>query len=224
MLLIFGLDQEGKKIKKVLPACGCDKEVLKGWLLNYKKIKKSQVSITNHYHSVKEHGKRLLAETRELELLLVKDEALTGEESRRFKELLSDFTKTKPLLDFEFVISRADKEIHLTLQGLERLGLDYLKGKSDKLILQSEVENLLALIKEALDKEKPDLAKLAVFYLNHSDRELEEISYTSRLMLIDEVYEKEYIQPVVEPVQIAVQRGLLAGRDAREYLDGIIAI
>ena len=66
--------------------------------------------------------------------------------------------------DHEFLVSKEDQEFHSTYDTILRLGMKALNASDQKLLLQSEIENLLALLKENLEKEEPKIEALTFYY------------------------------------------------------------
>ena len=64
------------------------------------------------------------------------------------------------------------------------------------MILQSEVENLLALTKEALDKEWPSFKAMAYFYLNHDDKEISDLPHADKVARVTDLYMNEFYNPM----------------------------
>ena len=77
-------------------------------------------------------------------------------------------------------------------------------GKRERLILQSEVENLMAITKEALGKEWPEFRELAYFYLNHTDRELLELPHADKVCFVKKLYAEEFYNPMKQVVETAL--------------------
>ena len=111
--------------------------------------------------------------------------------------------KRKNTYIHEFLVSKEDKDFHLTYETMIKL-IDQFDGSGDHaIILQSETENLLAMIKEDLEKEIPDMLALTYFYIVGSDRELVDLPPKERLEKIKRVYEMEFIRPMERQLTIA---------------------
>jgi hypothetical protein len=108
--------------------------------------------------------------------------------------------------DHEFLISREDSEFHSTYDTILRLGTRALESSSQRLILQSEVENLQDLLRENLAKDAPDPRKLTLFYQYGTDSELAVLAPTDRLAKIERVYEARFSRPILQLLAEAVQR------------------
>lgn len=215
-MFFWVLDQYGREIKKAAKAQKVERATIRKWLKFYKKVRKNAPFVTNHYHQVRTNAQKILADTRELEQILIQalldpDEKMTKADGQRMKELLEEFRKTQSKLDFQFLIGKEDKEIHSTISSLINLGPEYIAGNADPLMMQSEVENLIAMICEGIEKEKPDLFELASFYVNHSDADLEELSHSMQLEKVHEVFQEEFLEPI-----LPIVKGMMAKRYATQ--------
>ena len=83
--------------------------------------------------------------------------------------------------DHEFLVSKEDQEFHSTYDTILRLGMKALNASDQKLLLQSEIENLLALLKENLEKEEPKIEALTFYYQLGSDQELAQLPPAEKL-------------------------------------------
>lgn len=61
------------------------------------------------------------------------------------------------MFDDEFLISKVDTDFHTTLDSVVKQGERYLSSFDNGIILQSEIENLIHLTNEGLERKKPDL-------------------------------------------------------------------
>lgn len=218
MVFLFGLDETGKKLKKALKAAGADMSVVRPWLKSYIFVRKNARPTEEHYKSAKQAAEHVLSEAGEMEKLLVNRELLTESDKQSFARILEGLAADKKKLDFEFVISEADKDVHLTMDAILDMGPKFLKGEetANPLILQSEVENLLGVVKDRLNKETPNLFFLACYYLNHKDSELEDMSYTSRLMYVDDIFHKEFAEPILATLETARRQAEAWKKEASE--------
>lgn len=194
-------DEYGKKIKKAPGLSAENKRIARSWLKFYAKVKKKVPVVTNHYHLVRNEAGKLLADARELEQLLIgammrTEEQLNEEEKHQISDIIEDMKKIRPHLDSNFLIGKEDQEIHATIEGLIQMQTDLLSGKTDILIAQSEVENLMEMLYEGIEKEKPDLFELSSFYVQHTDHELAELPHRKQLERIHELYLEEFADPI----------------------------
>ena len=75
--------------------------------------------------------------------------------------------------------------------------------QKDKLILQSEVENLLAVTKEALEKEWPTFRAMAYFYIERTDKEIIEMPHAEKVSTVQRIYEDEFVKPMIQVLEHA---------------------
>ena len=68
------------------------------------------------------------------------------------------------------------------------------------------MENLIALLKENLENEKPSAWKLCFYTLNHGEQELMELPPAEKLNCIDNTYQKEFLQPIIALLVFAIDR------------------
>ncbi len=198
--MFLGFDDSLKAIKKELKGLGADTGLLRDWQKSYDKVRKQSPILENKYEQVRSELEQVQKLLEELEQLLSGGELAKAMEQSAVREQLALCSKQmKQYQDHftqELLIGKEDREFHLTYSTLIRLcGQKKQEGK-DLLILQSEVENLLAIIKEALEKGKPDFRALAYFYLGHEERELVELPHQEKLALIETIYEREFIRPI----------------------------
>lgn len=191
---MFG--REGlKELKEALAACGCDMNTFKSWQRQYEKLIKQMPSVRAQYENALFTTQEVYVIAQELEKMIVdRGEAVRKE----FAGMLKNLKKVKNTFDHEFIISREDREFHSTFDSILKLGVKALDDAQQRLILQSEIENLLALLKENLEKEEPQLYALCFFYQEHSDQELMELPPSKRVERIVEQYQNEFVKPIVQ--------------------------
>ena len=96
----------------------------------------------------------------------------------------------------EFLISKEDAGFHSTFASIISLCEKGKRKISDGLILQSEVENLIALTEEALEKEWPEYRAMAFYYIERSDKEIFDLPHTDKVAKVRRVYENEFLKPL----------------------------
>ena len=94
------------------------------------------------------------------------------------------------------LIGKEDKEFHLTYQTILTLCSSGRKTQKEVLILQSEVENILAVTEEALQKDWPDFRAMAYFYLNRTDKEIFDLPHGDKVAEVNRIYEVEFLEPM----------------------------
>lgn len=194
--MIFGGDEEVKKIKAAFVAANADMSLVRPWLKVYERTRKDALICMGRYFRGKENLERLLAELNELEEMIRQCEILEGNRKLRFLDIIKDFKKLQGTFDDEFLISKEDKDFHTTLEAIVKLGPLYANKQENGVIFQSEIENLIALSKEGLERERPELFALTFFYLNHNNEELSELNFSQKIERVMEVYQNDFIAPI----------------------------
>lgn len=223
---MFGKNDELDRIKEALEAVECDMSVFKSWQKQYDKVNRQWISVQDQYEKARLATRQVEADTRSMEKMLNGEEV---EDRKEFARLLKNLKQRQNGFDHEFLISREDQEFHSTYDTILRLGVKALEVPADKIILQSEIENLLALLRENLEKEAPDPRHLCYYYLTGTDQALAKLPPAERLDRITRVYEHEFMEPILEMVELAIrradeQRTLLLGKEnrrSRKVLDAI---
>lgn len=192
---MFGRD-DLKEIREALQICGCDMNTFKHWQRKYEKLVKQMPSVREEYESALRTTQEVYVTAQELEKFIVLGPVQEYDEVRECSSLLKELKKVQNSFDHEFIISREDKEFHSTYDSILKLGAKALENSQQRLILQSETENLLALLKENLEKEEPPLQALCFFYQEHSDRELVELPPAGRMERIMGIYREEFLAPI----------------------------
>jgi hypothetical protein len=195
---MFGEDEEVRKLKRQLKSAGCDMSVVKTWQKQLGWIKKQKKSIYGGYTAARENLVRVDTIVRRMEQMLTEKGFWTKERMREIKSLRKELKKLFGSFHNEFLVSQDDKDFHLTYQSILRLA-DSFDGKNDnRILLLSEVENLLGRLAENLEKEQPDPVRLTYFYYKHKDAELSELPAAGKLVRILNVYEEEFLQPLLD--------------------------
>lgn len=195
--MLFGEDSL-KILKKELKNAGADMSFVKGWQKSFDKVKKGSVQIEVQYTQVKRELEQVYTILKRMEQTLITMKSNLEDPS--YKGILSDSTRElkKYLGHFnhEFLISKEDKEFHLTYQTILSLCAKGFKEPKDVLIMQSEVENILAVTEEALEKEWPSFRAMAYFYLNRTDKEIFDLPHLDKVSEVNRIYEIEFLAPM----------------------------
>jgi hypothetical protein len=195
---MFGEDEAVRNFKRQMKTAGCDMTVVKTWQKQLKWIRKQKKSIYGGYTVARESLVRVDTIVRRMEQMLTEKGFWTKERMREIKSLRKELKKLSDSFHNEFLVSKDDKDFHLTYQSILRLA-DSFDGKNDnRILLLSEVENLLGRLAENLEKEQPDPVRLTYFYCKHTDAELSELPAQGKLVRITNVYEEEFLQPLLD--------------------------
>jgi hypothetical protein len=172
--------------------------VVKTWQKQLGWIRKQKKSIYGGYTDARESLVRVDTVVRRMEQMLTEKGFWTKERMREITSLRKELKKLLGSFHNEFLVSKDDKDFHLTYQSILRLA-DSFDGKNDnRILLLSEVENLLGRLAENLEKEQPDPVRLTYFYYKHKDAELSELPAAGKLVRILNVYEEEFLQPLLD--------------------------
>ena len=193
---MFGRNDFVENVKSALAAVDCDMGAFRSWQKMYDKLKKKKSEQEDRYRRCREQTKRVQEDAQLMEHMLTTAQSVDGKE---FGRLLKDLRQMQNSFDHEFLVSKEDQEFHSTYDTILRLGTKALNAPDQKLLLQSEIENLLALLKENLEKEEPEIAALTFYYQFGSDQELAQLPPAEKLSKITYLYECEFRQPILRP-------------------------
>ena len=188
--MLFGEDSL-KGLKKELKNAGADMSFVKGWQKSFDKVKKNSGQIEAQYTQAKSELEQVHAVLKELEAILIARGGKLSECEKNLKKYQGHF-------NHEFLIGKEDKEFHLTYETILKLCSNGHKTQKEVLILQSEVENILAVTEEALEKSWPDYRAMAYFYLNRTDREISDLPHMDKVTEVNRIYEVEFLAPMRE--------------------------
>lgn len=200
---MFGRNDFVENVKSALAAVDCDMGAFRSWQKMYDKLKKKKSEQEDRYRRCREQTKRVQEDAQLMEHMLTTAQSVDGKE---FGRLLKDLRQMQNSFDHEFLVSKEDQEFHSTYDTILRLGTKALNAPDQKLLLQSEIENLLALLKENLEKEEPEIAALTFYYQFGSDQELAQLPPTEKLEKITYFYEHEFRQPILQLLENGISR------------------
>lgn len=193
---MFGEDEEIKQLKSRLQQAGRDSDITKRWVKQLMGIKRQLPQVQKKYTDALENLMVVSEYVSELKEQLSGRKIWDKSSLRDLQDISKELKRIGNSYDNEFVVSREDREFHLIYDTIRRL-LDKFGGADDeRILLLSEVENLSALIKEKLEREKPDPVSLTFFYMDHRDEELVNLPPEVRLQKLTQVAEEEFYQPM----------------------------
>ena len=140
---MFGRNDFVENVKSALAAVDCDMGAFRSWQKMYDKLKKKKSEQEDRYRRCREQTKRVQEDAQLMEHMLTTAQSVDGKE---FGRLLKDLRQMQNSFDHEFLVSKEDQEFHSTYDTILRLGTKALNAPDQKLLLQSEIENLLALL------------------------------------------------------------------------------
>lgn len=192
-------DDSLKGLKKELKAAGTDLSFVKSWQKTYDKVRKQYPALEKQYRAAKNELEAVMLSLKKMEQLLI-----SGADKTALKESEKELKKYKDSFKYEFLISKEDKEFHLIYTTILSLCSEDIKERKDSLILQSEVENLMSITQEALEKQWPDFREMAYYYLGHTDKELAELPHAQKLQLVEKIYMEEFYCPMKQVIEAAL--------------------
>ena len=200
---MFGKDDELEKVKSALAAMDGDMSAFRVWQKQYDKLNRQWQAVQERYQKARQITEQVHRNAKQLEEILVDD---TQGQRKEAAQILKEWKRLQNGFDHEFLISKEDREFHSTYDTIVRLGIKALDKDDQKLILQSEVDNLIALLEENLEKKQPSAWKLCFFTLNHGEQELIELPPAEKLNCIDTTYQQEFLQPIIALLVFAIDR------------------
>lgn len=199
-------DDSLKGLKKELKTADADMSFIKGWQKNYDKVKKQYPVLESQYIKAKADLEAVMVCLKGMEqlLILAKDAADFGGMKGNLSNFVQKLKSYKNAFNCEFLIGKEDKEFHLTFSAILSLCENDVREKRERLILQSEVENLMAITKEALEKSWPDFRAMAYFYLDHTDKEIFELPHQDKIQMVEKIYFDEFYHPMKQVIEAAL--------------------
>lgn len=195
--MFLGFEDSLRELKKELKAAGADMSFVKEWQKSYDKVRKQSPVLKTQYTQAKSDLESVYQNLKVMEQKLIAGDLNLSAEAKSLKQYKTSF-------NHEFLIGKEDREFHLTFQTILSLCENKLSSQKDVLILQSEVENLLAVTKEALEREWPAFRAMACFYIERTDRDIIDMPHTEKIAYVQQIYEDEFVKPMMQVLQTAV--------------------
>lgn len=190
---MFGRDEEYSKVRTALLITGTNPSVVRDWQKRYDRLCRQWPGVKEQYENARATTEWVRDTAKRMESMLTGE---TPYDKKAFTQMIREMKRKQNTFDHVFIVSRSDHEFHSTYDTIVRLGAKACETQEQKLILQSEIENLLALTEEALQKERPSTWKLACYLTVHTGKKLEEMPMNQKLKELDDVYADEITQPV----------------------------
>lgn len=221
---MFGRDPEIVKLQRAMRNVGADPNLVKNWFKTLDKMRKIAPSVRDDYERAYNTAQRVRKTLEKMESVLANAGGVFSDQERR---LLKDCRKTlhgcQGKCDHDFVVSPEDKEFHSTFDVLMELEPGRESKAEETLLLQSEVENLLSMVRECLERESPTLVWLCYFNVKRPGRDLAKLSPKDKLAKIRRIYENEFVQNMRTALTDSIQEAYRL-RDAAGQIDKSLEI
>lgn len=201
-----GFEDQGKRLKTAMQSLDADMFIVRVWLKQYEKIKKQMGQVGSNFLSVREDLEQVESNLSQLEKMIIGYPVFDHSSQREFQNLLKDMNRIKGNLNHEFLISSEDYDFWLSFSALQKLGPEYASKHKEGIIVQSEIENLLAMTREALERPQPDLVKLTFFYMGRSDKELAELPFPDKVDKVERVFQNEFLSKFMTELVSCIEK------------------
>lgn len=198
---MFGKDNS-KEIRLALEESGCNMDSWRQWQKKYDRLLKQLPAVRGKYESAKAAAIEVQKAAKSMEKIIA--DRQQDAKAREFAELVKVLKKNQNAFDHIFLISPEDKEFHSTYDSILKMGTRSLKDDRQRLILQSEIENLLSLFEENLNRKEPDLCAYGYYALEYDVETLADLSPMVRREKVSVVYESEFKKPFVRMAKEAI--------------------
>lgn len=194
--MFLGFDDSLKGLKKEFKDAGVDMSIIRQWQKSYDKVRQHAPVLEGQYKTAKLELETVLAWLKDMEQQII--------DGRINKDSLGLFCKEMKKFqghfNQEFLIGKADTDFQTTYLSIIKLCDKGIGDKGNLLILQSEIENLMAVTKEALEKAWPGFKELAFFYLEHTDKEISDMPHLEKVARINGIYGEQFVAPFLGAV------------------------
>lgn len=200
---MLGFNEPLKPLRQELKSAGVDTAVLRDWLKTYEKVNNNYSRVEKLYTLEREKLLQLQQILSDLEKCFT-----TGEDARAgVGPLMIQLKNLKAFVGHDFLIDKGNTEFELTFSRLQKQSNSLQNYTSqDMLFLQSEVENLIDMVREALEKDMPDLHALTFFELTQKTSTLSDLPHQEKVRKIRRIYEREFIKPMAELLSMAMDK------------------
>lgn len=181
------IKKEGKSLRKAILASGLDKKQVDTFLEEFLCCVEQGLSLKEQYTSAKAHMESSLSVVNEI--LPVMRELPVEQCKARLQQILSDL----PYVYHECLIRREDLDYDSTLRYMKAKVPVYTK--EDRLMMQSELENLKAVFDDAIQWMPPEFMALAYFLRQEGSAELADMENTGRNAYIEQFYREKFWNP-----------------------------
>lgn len=203
---MFGIYDENKDLKNAIQQTGCNMGMVKEWQKSNEKMRKQMPAVQSRFENAKAALVQADEDIRRMEQLLQDRKGSSKEDEKELANLLKDLQRLKGNWSHEFLVSTGDSEYITIYETILKVGNEFVSTGVKALILQSEVENLIALSDEILERKEPDMEMLSYFYLHYSSDGLVKLSPKEGIVTISNIYQEEYVDTMLQLLQTAITR------------------
>lgn len=185
--------KEGKELKKELLTAGMEKRMLDAFLEEYLTCLEAACIERDNYKNARMHMKSCMG---------IIDDILP-----QMRELSVDACKTKlqglladlPLVYHHCLIRKDDMDFATTLLYMKNIIPQY--SGNDRLMMQSELENLKAVFADASEWNAPEYLALAYFLRHERSEQLSDMENSQRNNHIENFYKEQFWDKNVELIE-----------------------
>ena len=138
--MFLGFDDSLKSLKRDLKDSGVDIGFIRQWQKNYDKVRQQTPILENQYKIAKQELEAVLSILKDMEQQLIRGSV--NKES--LAVFLKEMKKFQGHFSQEFLIGKEDTDFQTTYVSILKLCDKDVNVKGNALILQSEIENLMA--------------------------------------------------------------------------------
>lgn len=208
-------EEELKALKRALQVSEVDGKSIKSWFALYEKVKKQAEITAVAYEKACQSVLVIQDKAKGLEKLLVDTSEWNSSALHTLQSILADLKKMQGNYEHEFLVGKDHDDYQTTYRSILHLG-ETFDGK-DKIIFQSEVENLISMNTEIIERPQPNYKHLGFFEVNREVEDLSDLPYQEKIRKIGSLYENDFVRPFQKLVLQAMEQ---ADRCATEGFSG----
>lgn len=187
------IKKEGREVRKALLSAGLDKKLADSFLDEFTECLKDACALKENYQNAREHMQTCRMQ---IEQVVPRMRELSTETC---KAELTTLLAELQLVYHDCSIREDDLDFDTTIQYLKKTVPGY--SENDRLLMQSELENLKAVLDDAFTWEAPDFMALA-YFLRHDRKDLlADMENSQRNRYIQEKYKEQFWNEKEESLQ-----------------------
>lgn len=215
--MIIGFENTAKGIKRALAVTGGDSDAFKNWYKDFEKLRKQFEDSYTTYYSAKDSMEDVLVMLIEFEKFLADTREWNRDTLRLVEKTIKEMKKEQGKQFHPFLVEADYTDYRTTYESIVRQGASFKGVESDRILLQSEVENLLAIIRETKARKSPNTNHVAYMVCFNRLEEVSDIPYEDKIANMAKIYGKDFYQPIYE---ILVENIAKADRMLEEGIGG----